>query len=117
MVHDLQKLRRAVADARRRGRGPRFQYSADLRRRVVLAASAHREAGRSVTAMAAEVGLDARTLRAWVDGGSSVFREVRVEPVADAAPVPAGLVLVTPGGYRVEGLALADVVSVLRALA
>ena len=82
--------------------------------------------GRSVTAASQELGLARDTLGRWLRGAEpteTIFRPVIVADASAAAdgqganPSAAGLVLVSPRGYRVEGLGVATAAELLRALA
>ncbi len=90
------------------------RYPTELRRRAVTVVSALREQGASWRQVSAAVGLRADTLQRWCGGGS---------PAADASLVPVqvvgdrgGVTIVSPRGWRVEGLSLADAASLLRSL-
>jgi len=82
------------------------------------------EGGESVSAVARRLEVTPLTLERWLasapqEAAPPVMREVVVR---DAAGAPAGeqgemgLTLVTPDGFRVEGLAAAELVEILRAL-
>ncbi len=95
-----------------RGRGKRFPV--DLQRRAVAYYRSRTAHGSFLSAVARELGLPAPTLRRWVIDA----------PLAGAAPTPAASaaapvqlpVLVGPGGLRIEGLQVAEVAELLRAL-
>jgi transposase-like protein len=101
-------------------------YSPERRAQLVALGQRLLDQGRSVTAASAELGLGRDTLGRWLRGSEPVeahFRPVTiVEPPISAdsqggiQPV-AGLVLVSPRGYRVEGLGVATAAELLRALA
>lgn len=118
---ELTALRRAV-DALPPGRSRR--YSAALRLRIESAMQCARAAGWSHMRFAIAVGVPAETLSKW--RASPMSREaelVRVHIQDDASgaarsspTATGGLSLVSPSGYRVEGLGRDDVVALLRAL-
>jgi hypothetical protein len=55
--------------------------------------------------VAADLGISALSLQRWLQQGEPArFRPVEVEPEAVATSQGRGLVLITPRGYRVEGL-------------
>jgi len=95
-----------------RGRVPRgLRYPAEVRDEIVRLA---REAG-SPSAVAQALGVPVGTIMRW--GRHRVDRRLRritiaSEPPAVAAPAP--LVLITPEGWRVEGLDVATLLHVLR---
>jgi hypothetical protein len=69
--------------------------------------------------VASDLGISTVSLRGWLEQGEPVrFRPVEVEPgIAEVPGTPArGLALITPRGYRVEGLEAAELVSLLRVL-
>jgi len=116
---DLEKAAAEFrAAARRAGpRGAGRRYPAGLRRRGAEHFQGRRAEGRSVKAIARELGVRRQTLLAWA-----------AEPAGDAGPafVPVsvvaethakGIVLHAPGGLRVEGLDVPALVEVLRGLA
>src|SRR5213593_1671140 len=109
----------AVAALGRRGRTTRIPDA--VRTRVLAYARRQRAAGQSWTRIARTVGLSVGSLKNW----SRLPAPARtLVPVAVTAPTavatsvvpPAALVVVSPGGYRVEGLDLATVSALLRAL-
>jgi hypothetical protein len=76
------------------------------------------DAGESLGEAAAQLGVSRATLERWLDeepaGGSSAVREVVVRE-EEGGP-GAGLTLVTPEGFRIEGLAIADLTALVRSL-
>ena len=115
-VAKLQLLIRAL----RRGRSAsQVRYPEDLRAEITAVTRAAKAAGRSVYSLAREMGVSAPTLIEWsrrpVHG---TLRQVAVAPssVPAMASTPSP-VLVTPHGFRVEGLDVAGLVTVLRSLA
>ena len=112
---DGQIARAAVAALGPRGRTSRIPDA--VRAEVLAYARGARAAGRSWAGIAHAVGLSAGALKNWSQTPAPARRLV---PVAVATPAPEGpgaaLVVVSPGGYRVEGLDLATVTALLRAL-
>jgi hypothetical protein len=109
-------------EAARRKRGVRrgaSGYPAELRRFAVAFATEAFAGGGTVGTAARELGVSEVTLSKWMDGGEvpddreGSFREVIVEEVI--AP-RAALSLLTPAGYRVEGLDLPSAAALLKAL-
>ena len=116
MDEKLEELRGALARAARARRGPGRRYPAALRSEVAAFARGERRRGARVGTVARRLGLPRPTLLNWLRAPGGCFAPVRVEhtPEAEAGP---GLLLVSPSGHRVEGLRLAELVAVLRALA
>ena len=105
----------------RRGRSQRaVRYPPNLRHAVVELTRSALTSGSSVRIAAEKVGLPLQTVQRWlqatVAGGLRPI-EVRSEEPVEAINADSGLVLVTPGGYRVEGLEVESVAALLRALA
>lgn len=90
------------------------RYPAELRALAVAVAETRRE--EPLAKVAADLGVSAMSLQRWLEQGEPVrFRPVEVEPGFAEAPAR-GLVLITPRGYRVEGLEAGALVSLLRVL-
>jgi hypothetical protein len=106
---DIHRLRGALA-RRERGRGKR--YTANLKQRIAAAATALRERGQGWQAIGRFLGIPHETVRRFA-GASEGSAFVPVEVVGT---VSGGLSLVSPDGYRVEGLAAADAAEILRRL-
>lgn len=90
-------------------RGPGRRYPAHLRERVTAVGRALREQGWSWADLAEAFGVTDATLKRWLGDAvhDDMFREVAV---ADDT-----FVLVSPSGWRVEGLTHADLVALLSA--
>jgi transposase-like protein len=76
--------------------------------------------GVAVARVARDLGVPTQCLGRWLRAQPSAapLRRVAVAPEPEAAPrPPAGLVLLTPQGHRVEGLDRDGLIAVLRALA
>jgi len=99
-----------------RGRGKR--YPAELRLQISGWARREIARGSSPRAAARRLGLHPETLRAWCgDASPSSTALVPVEIVGSAAaPTPTAIRIVSPAGYRVEGLALDEVAALLKVL-
>ncbi len=117
-MDDRVRRLRSRLEALRRGRAPRgVRYAVELRAEVVgLAREAH-GAGMGAGALAKQLGLPPGTITRW---GRPIPRRrlrritIAPAPVASVPPSsPLGPVLVTPQGWRVEGL---DVATLLRVL-
>jgi len=109
-VHTLQ----AVIRSHRRGREPRaVRYPLELRARVAALARARQAAGGSLPALGRQLGIPVVTLKRWLQASapSPAFRRIDLaaRKPGEVENGEAPLVLVTPAGYRVEGLTLAGV--------
>ena len=115
MGTSLQAARRALAQLGDRGRTTTIP--AEVREVLVAYALKQRERGKSWAAIAGALGVSSSGLIRWskrriahCEGAGPV--EVRVEePSADAA-----VTLVSPAGYRVEGLRVSEALAVFREL-
>jgi hypothetical protein len=81
-----------------------------LRARATAWITEQRGEGRTVAELASELGVAAGTILRWSNGAVRAIVPVRVVPDEPAAPVA----VVSPLGFRIEGLSLADAVRVLR---
>ena len=110
MLSSAPSLRSWVAD--HRPRRSRHGYPDHVRREVLRHVRPLRDAGRSLASLADEVGLPAPTLGRWLAGekrdDQPGFVPVLVHDAslaeATRSPGLGTLTLVTPAGYRVEGL-------------
>ncbi|MGH2608352.1 MAG: hypothetical protein ACRDHF_04620, partial [Tepidiformaceae bacterium] len=117
---DLPYLRRALARCRSRESAPTRRYPPRLRQEVTAYALRRIASGASLKLIASETGASLSTLQRWVRGAPRRrWRRVELaEPAAAAVGgrEPMGAVLVSPGGYRIEGLDVAGLASLLRGL-
>jgi hypothetical protein len=119
MKNDLNRVRAALGRLER-GRGRRF--SPELRGMIVSAAAGLREQGHAWLSIGRALGLPPETpRRLWLAASMGHDRAGGFVPVTvsdDGAEQGArsGLVLVSPGGYRVEGLDAAEAADLLRRL-
>lgn len=109
---ELEQLKRDLDSQSRRRE--RRRYPSQLRARAVTYGRAVRARGGSVTAAADDLGLRVATLQKWMrvaepDTAVVPFREVAL--VSDERVGRA--VVTTPRGLRIEGLALAEVVTLI----
>lgn len=90
-------------------------YSSGQREFAVSYAKAAMGNGKKKAAVLRELGISAGALDKWMspDRFPGRFRRVRVE---GEPSIGMGAVIVTPGGYRVEGLSAEALISVLRML-
>ena len=115
MENELRELKKTLDKLPRRGRRRRRNFSPELRVAVLETVERAVASGRAITATAKALGLSQTTLSTWRRANASS----RLRPVHVTTPLPVQheLVLVTPKGYRIEGLSAAEVVGVLEALA
>lgn len=122
MTTKAAQLREAIARSRT-GEG-RWRCPKPLRREAARYAEAQIQRGRRLHEVARELGISRSGLARWLRRGEGRIRPVRVieSPLPPPSPAPAessgaeGLVLVTPDGYRLEGLDSAAAVEILRGL-
>jgi hypothetical protein len=108
--HEIRGLRAALA-RRERGRGKR--YTAGLKRRIADAATQLRRQGQGWQAIGKFFGIPHETVRRFCGAGTTTAL-VPVEIVDEAAGT--GLTLISPEGYRIEGLGVSDAAEILRRL-
>jgi transposase-like protein len=92
--------------------GGRIRYSKEMRSFAVEFAKNRIGSGGTISSSARELGVAEVTLGRWLKK-SGDFREVRIRPPAGNA---GAVTIVTPGGYRVEGLDIEGATFVLRAI-
>ena len=115
----IDEFRKEAAKRKRgRGRGS-VSYPAEFRRFAVDYAVGEISDGGSVSRAARELDVSEVTLAKWMQGAEAdndpgEFREVVVE---QPEVMVSGLVIVTPSGFRVEGLDLPGAAALLRAIA
>lgn len=90
------------------------RYPRQLRDEILSYAEERRRQGAAKSVVARSLGLNPHTFYSWIRGGQprDAFQRVHVAEGSTAHPV-----LVTPDGYRVEGLDVGGVVRLLRELA
>jgi transposase-like protein len=115
MDRELAELRRAVSDLGPKRPGRRIP--AGLRARLMTTVHERRRGGAGVRELADALGLSVETLMRWSSarGASPTTTDERPLPVVVASPV-ASLTLVTPGGFRLEGLSVAAAADLLARL-
>jgi hypothetical protein len=102
-----------VSALRPRGRTTRIPDA--VRAEVLAYAQRRRAAGDSWAGIARSVGVSVGSLQNWMRTPAPAPTLVPVT-VAASAPPASALVVVSPGGYRVEGLDVPTVSALLRAL-
>jgi len=115
LVAMTSELRAEIRALGPRTRGQR--YPVELRRRIASAAHAFRADGLSWQRIGEAFGIWPVTLRRWCDSGigsaaSVAAPLVAVQVVGDRGEVS----VVSPQGWRIEGLSLSDAASLLRSL-
>ncbi len=100
-----------------RGKTTRIPHA--TRERVLAYVRQERSRGQSWVAIARELGLSSSGLQRWwkADAGSSRLRRVRLVAAAPSAAPSGAVAVVSPGGYRIEGLSLDQAMSILVRLA
>ena len=111
---EAQDLNRRVARLTVRGRGKRFP--ALLRHRITAWVRTRRDRGDWWSELAREIGVPAATLQRWAAASADGVVEMRPVDVIDAPP-PGTVTLVSPTGLRIEGVAIADAITILRGIA
>jgi hypothetical protein len=114
----VERFRSAVARSLsgRPGRGTR--YREDLRQEAIALARTGLLEGKSLGKLAVELGIGPVTLTRWLGrgGAGEPLRPVEVQREEEEPGQACSLVVVTPSGWRIEGLRLADLTELLRAL-
>jgi len=119
MANLKSRAQKAVRKLGHRGRTTRIPD--DVRAVVLAYAGAERERGMKWRDIAKTVGLSESVLVRWSRGerrsrGPARILPVRVAVARSAVGVIGGVTLVSPSGYRIEGIAAADAVDALRTL-
>lgn len=114
MVRFRESLRRLLSEgACRSGAG----YPQELRQEAVELVREGLAQGMGLREVAVRLGICHATLYRWLGKREGPVRRVEIVPEPAAREELAGrLVLVTPGGYRVEGLGLGEVTRLLEVL-
>ena len=116
------KARRFRKEASRINRGRKGvcrRYGAELRKLAVTYCSERRQQGASVNEVAGELGINGWSLNRWIRGREKRAEFVKVEvesPTASNSSSADPCVLVTPEGYRIEGLTVEGAGQLLRVL-
>jgi hypothetical protein len=116
----IEELQHTIALERANWTGQRWRASQSLRSQVVAWVETEHARGISLGRLAATLGLHPTVLRRWlrrpvVGERTGTFRRVRL--AGPDWPGSHGLVFVTPGGYRLEGLDLTTALTLLQAVA
>jgi len=114
MKEDLKRFRSLVTELGEAGRGRR--YPAALRSLAVSYSLASRARGQNRGEIAEALGVCEATLVRWTEEREAVPVVPKLVEVVVSPSPSTGLTLATPSGYRVEGLSLSDVASLLSSL-
>ena len=106
-----KELREAIEESR--GGKKRWRCPSSLRSEAVSYLKARRESGSLLSSLSVELGISGATVSRWLEEGSGELRPVRV---TDAPVLSGELRLVTPRGYRIEGLCVASAAALLARL-
>lgn len=115
MADDGKALRREIALI---GRGRGKRYSAELKTRVVAWAELRRRQGASWPVLSAELGLGLDTVRRWCEASAKPTKRMQALVPVRVVPSRAArtLSVVSPGGFRIDGLSPEEAVALLRAI-
>jgi hypothetical protein len=111
MESEIRKLRAALA-RRESGRGRRF--APELRRQISGVGRRLRDDGTSWSGIGTALGLPTATVQRLCDSKAVGFARVEV---IDAPVTVGGLVVVTPSGFRIEGVDANGAAALIRQLA
>ena len=112
MTTTFSELRETII--RSRAGQDRWRCPKPLRQQIVDFANTQRQEGMAVFKIAKRLGISESGLARWLQGGGQgKLRPVRI---AETPTPQTKMVLVTPGGYRLEGLDVASAVDLLRRL-
>jgi hypothetical protein len=112
MSKEAQKLRRELARVET-GRGKR--YPAELRQRVAAWAMRRHAQGASWEAIKAELGQKFDTVRRWCLAAGSSRALARVRVVSERVE-PRLVSVVSPAGFRIDGVTMGEAAALLREL-
>jgi hypothetical protein len=117
MDERLAAIRTMIERCRANGVAGRWRASQELRTEVVAMVRQRGAEGVSVERTAHELGLAGSTVQRWLESDQPALRRVMVDEGDSQGTVTrGGQVLVSPRGYRVEGLGLETLRALLVAL-
>jgi len=119
MDEQAQQIQRTVADFR--SRNPRAAYPREIREQVVEYARRGRAQGRSWRELAEAVGMGTASLHHWVNDNGKAKGQATLVPVAVSADQgrkqsDRSVVVISPSGFRLEGLSFTEAADLLRML-
>lgn len=113
MVSRARRFRKQVRAENGGRQGTRLRYSEELRAEAVRYVECRRREGASAKQAASELGVSGWSLSRWSRASLAPLRRVEVVEMAEDATL---LTLVTPRGYRIEGLSEASLVRLVERL-
>lgn len=111
MERETEALRRELSKI---GRGRGQRYPAGLKERAITLGHKQRAAGATWAEIGATFGLHQETVRCWCNETAETPAMRRVEIVADESDKTVSIV--APSGFRIEGVTLADALTLLEKL-
>ena len=116
MTMTLERFQGAANERTRQpGRRPK-PYDTELRAFAIDYVDEQVAEGRSQAAAVGELGISYQTLKSWRDRGEAPQGGFRRVTVAEAIVETSSAVVVSPKGYRVEGLGVGDIATLLEKL-
>lgn len=117
MDPEIQRLRHALAESRRPVAGVRHRCPADLRGEIIARARLLHHQGHTLRRIAETFAVPHKTLANWLQRYQGTLRPVTVASSHSMAPGSSGGIrIVTPQGYRIEGLRVDEVIALVGAL-
>jgi DNA invertase Pin-like site-specific DNA recombinase len=117
MEERIRRFRELTSQLLSERRGLRGWYPEELQEEAIGCAQAAVAQGQSVRGVAAALGVSHGTLYRWLEKRGGQLRKVEVvQSEVVRCERSSNLVLVTPQGYRVEGLGVGDVARLLEVL-
>jgi hypothetical protein len=113
MDREFRDIQRALAKFRKRRT---TRYPPLLRERITVWVAARRRRGDWWCDIARPLGIPEQTLVRWAEPRADETTAMLPVDVIDASPIGT-VTLVSPCGLRIEGVAIADAIAILRGLA
>lgn len=110
-MRNIEELREAIAQSRN-GQS-HWRCPTDLREEAVGYCKSRQSAGDSLGRIAQDLGMSGSGLKRWLQKADGSLKPVRLK---EDSPKRDGLILVTPLGYRLEGLSVATATDLLQRL-
>lgn len=119
MEKEIEEFRQRVSHLHRPRRGT--PYPPEIRARAVELAAALESAGHGPHAIGRRLGIRAETLASWSvarpTGLARVVVQLSEVHEPEPEPVPRSMTVTSPGGWRIEGIGLAEFEVLARVLA
>ena len=108
----------AISRYQEPGKGAGVRYPASLRNAAARHVQNRLGQGETITSLSQQLRVASGTLQHWLEQLSPTVVPVTVEDLGVGGDLfsAGGIRIVTPGGYRIEGLSVSQVGSVLRQL-